>query len=314
MNQPLTFSLLTSVNKLADDLDIQQFPQSALYVIATPIGNVSDISLRALKVLSMVETVACEDTRNTAQLLTRYGISKKLFAAHQHNERSVAEKIVQELRNGARIGLVTDAGTPGISDPGAHIVHAVLEAGLQVIPIPGASAVIAALSCSGFFSDQFYFVGFLPVKNKQRETELTKLSAIKATLVFYEAPHRIMETIASLCAVFGPDRRIVIAREVSKLFEQIHRCSLSTAADWLSKDENRQRGEFVLLVEGAANAASEQDAEAERILRILLEDCSVSQAASIAARITGQKKNALYELALTLQQSAPSLADDHSGN
>ena len=229
MNQPLTFSLMASVSKLADELDTQQFPQSALYVIATPIGNVADISLRALKVLAMVDAIACEDTRNTSQLLTRYGISKKCFAAHQHNERSVAEKIVQQLQEGSRIALVSDAGTPGISDPGAHIVRAVLEAGLQVISLPGESAAIAALSCSGFLSDDFYFIGFLPNKNKQRETELAKLSNIKATLVFYEAPHRIIETIASLTLVFGAERKIVIARELSKLFEQIHRCSLGSA-------------------------------------------------------------------------------------
>lgn len=304
MNQPLTFSLMASVSKLADELELQQFPQSALYVIATPIGNVSDISLRALKVLSMVEEIACEDTRNTSQLLTRYGISKKCFAAHQHNERSVAEKIVQQLRDGARIALVSDAGTPGISDPGAHIVHAVLEAGLQVIPIPGASAAIAALSCSGFLSDDFYFVGFLPSKNKQRETELGKLSSIQATLVFYEAPHRIMESMASLLSVFGADRKILIARELSKLFEQIHRSTLGSAYTWLEQDENRQRGEFVLLIEGAQSTNSEADIEADRILRILLDDCSVSQAAAIAARITGKKKNALYELALTIQKES----------
>ena len=304
MNQPLTFSLMASVSKLADELDAQQFPPSALYVIATPIGNVSDISLRALKVLAMVDAIACEDTRNTSQLLTRYGISKKCFAAHQHNERSVAEKIVQQLQEGSRIALVSDAGTPGISDPGAHIVDAVLEAGLQVIPLPGASAAIAALSCSGLLSDDFYFVGFLPNKNKQRETELAKLSNIKATLVFYEAPHRILETMASLIAVFGSARRILIAREISKLFEQIQRCSLGSAIDWFKQDENRQRGEFVLLIEGAATTNSDEDNEAERILRILLDEFSVSQAATLAARITGKKKNALYELALSIQQKS----------
>jgi 16S rRNA (cytidine1402-2'-O)-methyltransferase len=304
MNDPLNFSLMASVSKLADELELQQFPQSALYVIATPIGNVSDISLRALKVLSMVEEIACEDTRNTSQLLNRYGISKKCFAAHQHNERSVAEKIVQQLRNGARIALVSDAGTPGISDPGAHIVDAVLEAGLQVIPLPGASAAIAALSCSGFLSDDFCFVGFLPNKNKQRETELNKLISIQATLVFYEAPHRIMETMASLVSVFGPDRKILIAREISKLFEQIHRSSLDSALTWLQEDENRQRGEFVLLIEGASRTNADEDSEAERILGILLEECSVSQAAALTARITGKKKNALYELALAIQKNS----------
>jgi 16S rRNA (cytidine1402-2'-O)-methyltransferase len=220
MTEPLSHQLVTSAVKLAEELDSQNFPHAALYVLATPIGNITDISLRSLKILGMVDAIACEDTRNTAQLLKRYGIEKNLFAAHQHNEQEVAEKIIQRLQNQERIALVSDAGTPGISDPGARIVHAVLQAGLQVIPIPGASAVATALSASGLLSDQFYFAGFLPSKARQRDTVLTELAQLKATLIFYEAPHRILESVNALREAYGPDRKIVFARELTKLFDE----------------------------------------------------------------------------------------------
>jgi 16S rRNA (cytidine1402-2'-O)-methyltransferase len=296
-------NLSASLTVLADELERQSFPPSALYVVATPIGNIADISVRALKILSLVDGVGCEDTRNTAQLFSRYGLSKSLFAAHQHNEREVTAKIIQRLQAGERIALVSDAGTPGISDPGARIVDAVLDAGLRVIPVAGASAAIAALSVGGLVSDQFHFAGFLPAKAKQRESVLTALVTVAATLVFYEAPHRIVETITALAQAFGPERRIVFGREISKLFEQIHRCPLSEAGAWIAADTNRQRGEFVLLVEGAPVSSADESLEAQRILTILLEECSVSQAAALTARITGQKKNALYELALQLSQT-----------
>lgn len=289
---------------LADDLSRQVFPAGALYVVATPIGNLADISVRALKVLSMADAVACEDTRNTGQLMTRYGLSRPLFAAHQHNEQEAAQKIIQRLRQGERIALVSDAGTPAVSDPGARIVDAVREAGLAVIPIAGASAAVAALSASGLRPEQFHFVGFLPAKDKQRDTALAELVPSSATLVFYEAPHRIVDTVDALLRAFGPKRRVVIARELSKLFEQIHRCTLDEAPAWLLGDAHRQRGEFVLLVEGAPQAADDMR-EARRLLTILLEDCPVSQAAALAAKITGIKKNALYTLALELSQPAP---------
>ncbi len=300
-----SLALASSTAILAEELNGQSFPQAALYVLATPIGNITDISLRALKVLHMVEAIACEDTRNTSQLLKRYGIEKTLFAAHQHNEHEVAEKIIARLRNDERIALVSDAGTPGISDPGARIVNAVLHAGLRVIPLPGASAVASALSVSGLLSDQFYFAGFLPAKARQRETVLHALSHYQATLVFYEAPHRLMESVDALAQAFGPDRHIVFAREITKLFEQVHRCKLGEASGWLAQDANHQRGEFVLLVEGAPATSDEVNPEYERILKILLEDCSVSQAASLAARITGEKKNKLYQMALELRHLTP---------
>ena len=294
-------SLLTNLAQLASDLEQQRFPESALYVVATPIGNIADVSLRALKVLSLVDAIACEDTRNTGLLMSRLGLSTPLFSAHQHNERESADKIIGRLRKGERIALVSDAGTPAISDPGTRIVDAVINAGLCVIPIAGACAGIAALSASGLMTDEFYFVGFLPSKTNQRAQLLSTLTTTRATLVFYEAPHRILETAQALASALDGARRVVVAREISKLFEQIHRCQLSELHDWLAVAPEHQKGEFVLLVEAAAVSDEPDLSEATRVLTILLEGNSVSQAAALAARITGLKKNALYDLALKMQ-------------
>ena len=294
-------SLLTSLTQLASDLELQRFPESALYVVATPIGNIADMSLRALKVLSMVDAIACEDTRNTGLLMSRLGLSSPLFSAHQHNERESAEKIIARLRKGERIALVSDAGTPAISDPGARIVDAVIDAGFSVIPIAGASAGIAALSASGLMSDEFHFVGFLPSKTSQRAQLLSSLLSTRATLVFYEAPHRILETAQALASALDGTRRVVVAREISKLFEQIHRCQLRELHDWLAEAPEHQKGEFVLLVEATVVSDEPDLSEVTRVLTILLEGHSVSQAAALAARITGLKKNALYDLALKMQ-------------
>lgn len=286
---------------ILQDAAQQSYPVSALYVLATPIGNVCDITLRGLHVLAIADAVACEDTRNTSQLLQRYGLSKQLLATHEHNEREAAAKIVERLKAGQRVALVSDAGTPAVSDPGARVVDAVRAAGFQVIALPGASAAVTALSASGLTDARFYFVGFLPAKTRQRETALQELVAVQAALVFYEAPHRIVETVQSMLQVFGPTRQIVLARELTKLFEHIHRCPLGEALAWLEQDPNRQRGEFVVLLEGAQPVEGE-DAEGERVLRILLEELPVKQAAALAAQITGQKKNALYERALQIRQ------------
>ena len=302
MSTPST-SLLTSLVQLTSDLEQQRFPESALYVVATPIGNIADVSLRALKVLSLVDAIACEDTRNTGLLLSRLGLSTPLFSAHQHNERESAEKIIVRLRKGERIALVSDAGTPAISDPGARIVDAVIDAGLSVIPIAGACAGIAALSASGLIADEFHFVGFLPSKTSQRAQRLSGFISTRATLIFYEAPHRILETAHALASVLGDARRVVIAREISKLFEQIHRCTLGELHDWLAQAAEHQKGEFVLLVEAPIVSEEPDVAEAKRVLTILLESNSVSQAAAVAARITGLKKNALYDLALKMHAS-----------
>lgn len=284
-----------------DEVSQQIYPLFTLYVVATPIGNVADITLRALHALSLMDAIACEDTRNTAHLMARYGVSKPLIAAHEHNEREVAEKLIARLQAGERIALVSDAGTPAVSDPGARIVDAVRNAGLRVLPLPGASAAVTALSASGLLNDRFYFYGFLPAKARQRETALQGLRGVAATIVFYEAPHRISEAVDALAAVFEPTRQIVFARELTKLFEEIHRCSLSEAAAWLAADAHRQKGEYVILLEGAPAAVDADAVEAERVLAILLAECSVKQAAALAAQITGQKKNALYDMALRMK-------------
>ena len=280
----------------------QVYPIATLYIVATPIGNVTDISLRALHLLSLADAVACEDTRNTAHLLTRFGLNKPLIAAHQHNEREVAQTLIARLHAGERIALVSDAGTPAVSDPGARIVDAVRAAGLRVLPLPGPSAAITAISASGLLNDQFYFVGFLPAKAKQRENMLHSLRGVTATMVFYEAPHRILDCASALAAVFEPEREVVFARELTKMFEEIHRCPLSEAQAWIKADPHREKGEFVVLLAGAPAQDDESDADAERILKILLTECSVKQAASLAAQITGRKKNALYDRALQLKQ------------
>ena len=279
----------------------QSYPTATLYIVATPIGNVTDISVRALHVLGMVDAVACEDTRNTGNLLTRFGLSRPMIAAHQHNEREVADKIIHRLLAGERIALVSDAGTPGVSDPGARIVDAVRAAGLRVVPVPGASAAVTALSASGLVNDQFYFVGFLPAKAKQRETALLQLLTVSATIVLYEAPHRIVDCVEALARVFQPERQVVFARELTKLFEEIHRCSLADALAWVKADPHREKGEYVVLLEGAAGGSDAQELEAERILNILLAECSVKQAANLTAQITGRKKNALYDRALEIK-------------
>ena len=279
----------------------QVYPIATLYIVATPIGNVTDISLRALHLLSIADAVACEDTRNTAHLLTRFGLNKPLIAAHQHNEREVADKLVTRLLAGERVALVSDAGTPAVSDPGARIVDAVRAAGLRVLPLPGPSAAITAISASGLLNDQFYFVGFLPAKAKQRENILHSLRGVTATMVFYEAPHRILDCATALVEAFEPTRQVVFARELTKMFEEIHRCPLSEAESWIRADAHREKGEFVVLLEGATEAQDAEDVEAERILNILLAECSVKQAANLTAQITGRKKNALYERALQLK-------------
>ena len=301
MNQTSTSALATLA--VLNDVALQSYPQSALYVLATPIGNVCDITLRALHVLGLVDAVACEDTRNTGHLHTRYGVSKPLMAAHEHNEREVADKIIARLQAGERIALVSDAGTPAVSDPGARIVDAVRNAGLRVLPLPGASAAVTALSASGLVNDSFHFAGFLPAKSKQRENALAGLINLNSTLVLYEAPHRIVETVDALLLAFGPARQIVLARELTKQFEEIHRCPLADAPAWLAQDDHRQRGEFVLLIEAApAVDDGEGDAEADRVLRILLAELPLKQAAALAAQLTGQKKNALYERALSMRE------------
>ena len=278
--------------------------ECALYVVATPIGNLSDITLRALEVLGEADTIAAEDTRNTRHLLQHHGIGDaRLLALHQHNERGAAEKVIALLQQGQNVALVTDAGAPAVSDPGAVLVETVLAAGFRVIPIPGASAAVAALSASGLCSPHFLFYGFLPNKSTARRTVLQALIEHPYTLVFYEAPHRILECTEDMYAVFGADREIVFAREITKLFESIHRCKLKEAMDWLQSDSNNQRGEFVLMVSGAALREG-MDAETERTLGLLLEELPLKQAVQLAVKITGANKNELYQRALALKSES----------
>lgn len=274
--------------------------ENALYVVATPIGNLGDITLRALETLRGVDLVACEDTRHVRHLLDHHGIKVPTLALHQHNENEAAEKLVRLLGEGKRVALVSDAGTPGVSDPGARTVAAVRAAGFRVIPLPGPSAAIAAMSASGLVDRRFLFVGFLPAKVGARKTAIAELAPIDAALVFYEAPHRVMETVADLVELLGSPREIVIARELTKMFEQIERMPLAAAPAWLAADANHQRGEFVLVV-SAPPPREGMDAEAERVLAALLSELPVKQAAKLAAKITGQPKNALYARALQLK-------------
>jgi 16S rRNA (cytidine1402-2'-O)-methyltransferase len=273
-----------------------------LYVVATPIGNLQDITLRALEVLKTVDVIAAEDTRHTSHLLSHFAIQKKLIAVHEHNEQKSAQILLERLRAGGSIALVTDAGTPGISDPGAIVVDVLREAGVKVVPVPGASAVIAALSASGITANGYVFYGFLPASGSQRRKILETLKGYSSTLVFYEAPHRIIECVEDLAKVLGGERRITIARELTKTFETFHRCALQDAKGWLESDPNQQRGEFVLLVEAAAVVEEADISEdAERILRLLLADLPLKQAVKLATEITGVKKNILYEFALKLK-------------
>jgi 16S rRNA (cytidine1402-2'-O)-methyltransferase len=275
-----------------------------LYVVATPIGNLQDITLRALEILKAVDIIAAEDTRHTAGLLSHFAIQKKLIAVHDHNEQKAAQQLVIRLQAGESVALVTDAGTPGVSDPGALVVNVVRGAGIRVVPIPGASAVITALSAAGIADNGFMFYGFLPASGSQRRKTLESLKTQAVTLVFYEAPHRVIESVTDMVAVLGAERRLTIARELTKTFETFHQCKLGDAIAFLQDDPNQQRGEFVLLVEAEmATQAGPVSEESERILKLLIAEIPLKQAVKLAAEITGAKKNALYELALNLQKN-----------
>lgn len=270
-----------------------------MYVVPTPLGNLADLTRRAEEILRQVPWVAAEDTRHSGPLLKQLGSSARTLPAHRHNEHEAAARIVERLQAGESVALISDAGTPGISDPGARVVAAVRAAGCRVVPLPGPCAAVTALSASGLLDEHFLFYGFLPSKGGQRRQAIAALREQPAALVFYEAPHRVLETVADLAAGLG-ERTLVIARELTKLFESIHSCRLPEALAWLQADANRQRGEFVLIVSGAPAGAD--DGEGERVLQLLLTDgLPVKQAAKLAAAITGAAKNALYERALALK-------------
>lgn len=276
---------------------------AALYIVATPLGNLGDITRRALEVLESVDLIAAEDTRNSQKLLNHFGIKVPMMALHEHNERERADEIITKLESGQSIALISDAGTPLISDPGYTLVSRLHELGLKVIPIPGPSALVAGLSVSGLPTDRFCFEGFLPSKTGAREKALEALKQEERTLVFYEAPHRIVATLASIGNVFGDDRLVTLARELTKMYETIKRDTAGALLEWVSANPEQQKGECVLVVEGAKIVRSTEavEVDVESLLIKLLEKMSLKDAAQLAADITGLKKNALYEQALALQ-------------
>lgn len=273
----------------------------ALYVVATPLGNLGDITMRALEVLKRVDVIAAEDTRHSQRLLDACGVQTRLIALHEHNEQSAATEVIRRLGEGQSVAMISDAGTPAISDPGARAVARVREAGFRVVPVPGPSAAVAALSVAGFEQGGFLFVGFLPARSGARRAAIEALRAQTATLVIYESPHRIGESLADLAATLEPARAVVIARELTKLHEQVVRLPLGEAVAWLESDPNHARGEFVVLIEGAT-AREGLDLEAERVLGLLLAELPLKTAARLAAEITGQPRNALYARALELKR------------
>jgi 16S rRNA (cytidine1402-2'-O)-methyltransferase len=268
-------------------------PSGTLYVVATPIGNLADSSPRSIEILRAADIVACEDTRTSRTLLAHHGIAARTVALHAHNEREAGGKLLRALQEGSNVALVSDAGTPGISDPGALLVAAAHREGLRVIPLPGPNAAIAAFSASGFASDRFLFAGFLPVQIKKALDSVD----LPWPVIFYEAPHRVLETVAALLERFGPARELVIAREISKKFEEVARMRLEAAPAWLAAGPHRQQGEFVLVL-GPGEEKPPQQADGERILGLLLKKMPASEAAKLAAQITGVPRKALYALAV----------------
>jgi 16S rRNA (cytidine1402-2'-O)-methyltransferase len=273
--------------------------KGVLYVVATPIGNLGDMSSRAVEVLSEVDLIAAEDTRHSLPLLRHFGITTPCIAYHEHNERQLSPELIERLRGGESIALISDAGTPLISDPGYHLVTQARQAECSVIPIPGPNALICALSVAGLPTHQFIFRGFLPARSTQRKQCLAALSDATATLVFYESTHRILASLQDMIEIFGAEREAVIAREMTKIHETIHGAALGDLYQWVSGQKEQQKGEFVIIVHGAAeNARDDNHAEYQRIMKILLEEMPLKQAVSIATRITGAKRNLLYELAV----------------
>ena len=278
----------------------------SLYVVATPIGNLDDISARALRILREVALIAAEDTRHSARLLQHFGIQTPLAACHEHNERDQGGRFLARLRAGEDVALISDAGTPLISDPGYHLVRQARAAGFAVVPVPGACALIAALSAAGLPSDRFIFEGFLPAKAAGRRARLEQVREEPRTLIFYEAPHRILECLQDMREVFGDDRPALLARELTKTFETLQGLPLAELCEWVAADSNQQRGECVVLVAGwqAPEGEDAVSAEALRVLDLLLSEMPLRRAAALAAEITGVRKNLLYQAALERQGKA----------
>ena len=273
-----------------------------LYIVPTPIGNLSDITLRAIEVLKSVDCIAAEDTRHSGILLQHLQVKVPMLALHDHNEQQRAGVLIQRIQQGQSIALISDAGTPLISDPGYHLVKACRDAGVKVVPLPGPCAAITALSAAGLPTDRFVFEGFLPAKEKGKEDRLQALADETRTMVFYESPRRVMDTLTAMYQVFG-ERQIVIARELTKTFETLHSLPLSEMLVWLQEDDNRTRGEFVLMLAGKADNSDELPAEVLRTLTLLMADLPLKKAAALTAEIYGVKKNALYAWGLEKQNS-----------
>lgn len=274
-----------------------------LFVVATPIGNLADMVPRATEVLQQVDMIAAEDTRHSRRLLEHFHISTPMLAYHDHNEQQSLPAILERLEQGQRVALISDAGTPLVSDPGYRLVRAARQAGFAVVPVPGPSALVVALSAAGLPSDRFAFEGFLPAKSGQRRRQLETLAGEERTLIFYEAPHRIFACLRDLAEIFGPEREVVLARELTKTFETF---LTGTAADVLARvesDPNQQKGEIVLLVRGAeARTGTDLDPQAQQVMTVLMKELPLKQAAALTAEITGAKKNALYQWGLEQQQ------------
>lgn len=288
--------------------DVAGVPKSiagTLYVVATPIGNLDDMSARALKVLAGVALIAAEDTRHSVRLLQHFGIETPLAACHEHNERDEGSRFITRLLAGDDVALVSDAGTPLISDPGYHLVRQARAAGVRVVPVPGACALIAALSAAGLPSDRFIFEGFLPAKAVGRRARLEQVKEEPRTLIFYEAPHRILECLEDMEAVFGGERPAVLARELTKTFETLKGLALAELRAFVAADANQQRGECVVLVAGWSAPQDDQaiSSDAMRVLDLLLAELPLKRAAALAAEITGVRKNLLYQAALDKQKS-----------
>ncbi|CAH0993155.1 Ribosomal RNA small subunit methyltransferase I [Sinobacterium norvegicum] len=271
--------------------------EAVLYIVATPIGNLDDMVPRALKILQSVDVIAAEDTRHSSRLMQHFSITTPMIACHDHNEEYVAEKLIEKLRQGEQIALISDAGTPLISDPGYRVVTQVRDAGFKVVPVPGACAMVAALCASGLPSDRFIFEGFLPAKESGRRQRLQRVVDETATLIYYESPHRIVASLSSIAEVFGGDREVVLARELTKTFETIKALPVAEMVAWVESDRNQQKGEIVLLVRGAPKREQGEalDAETLRVLKILAAEVGDKQGAVLAAKVTGEKKNKLYK-------------------
>lgn len=272
---------------------------AALYIVATPIGNLEDLSARAVRILSTVDLIVAEDTRTSRKLLMHYGITTPLSALHEHNEREQAPKLIEQLRAGKSIALISDAGTPLISDPGYHLVRAAHAADIIVVPVPGPCAAITALSVAGLPSDRFAFEGFPPAKSAARRAFFGRLAAELRTLIFYESPHRIIDSLADMLAEFGAAREAMVARELTKKFETLRAGSLGVLADWIARAETPRQGEFVVLVHGAeARTVAPALPDAERVLKLLMAELPTRQAVDLAVGVTGLPRNTLYKLAL----------------